>query len=200
MKDRILTNSTARWKMWALVALLTPSFAQAHVGAGQTSGVLHGLLHPVSGPDHVVAMLAVGLWAAQRGGRSIWIFPLSFVTAMSAGGLMGTAGISVPFVELGIVASVLILGLLVLCAVRLPLVAGSSLAGLFAVFHGHAHGVEMLETVSGLSYAIGFVLATGGLHAGGIGFGLLARQLAAPGLVRYAGGIAAAFGVYLLLF
>ena len=199
MKNSMRAKSTMWWTAWLLAMLLAPSLAQAHVGAGQTNGILNGLAHPVFGFDHVAAMVAVGLWAAQRGGRAVWVVPLSFMTAMSAGGAIGAAGIPIPFVEPGIAASVLVLGLLIAAAVQLPLLTSSVLVGLFAVFHGHAHGAEMPETVSGLAYGIGFVLATGLLHGCGIGLGLLARRWARPFLVRLAGGATVAFGVYLFI-
>jgi urease accessory protein len=159
---------------------------------------MHGLSHPLAGFDHIAAMVAVGLWAAQRGARSLWVVPLSFVIAMSVGGVIGATGISIPFVESGIGASVLVLGLLIAASVRIPLMASSLLVGLFAVFHGHAHGAELPETVSGLTYGIGFVLSTCLLHGCGIGLGFLAQRLTSPQLVRYAGGVTAAFGAYLL--
>ncbi len=191
---------STRWSAaWTLALLSVPLLAQAHVGVGQTSGIFNGLTHPAAGFDHIAAMVAVGLWAAQLGGTAVWIVPLSFVTAMTMGGALGAAGISIPFVEPGIAASVLVLGLLIAAAVRLPLFISGVLVGLFAVFHGHAHGAEMPETVSGLAYGIGFVLATGLLHSGGIGLGLLARKRAGSHLVRLAGGITAAFGFCLLI-
>ena len=182
---------------WMLATFLAPSLAYAHVGVGETSGFLHGLAHPVTGLDHIAAMVAVGLWAAQRGGRAVWVVPVTFVTIMSVGGLLGAAGVPVSFVEPGIIASVLVLGVLIAAAVRLPLVASSLLVGLFAIFHGHAHGVEMPESVSGLAYGVGFVLATGLLHGLGIGLGLLAQKLASPRAIRNAGGAITAIGVYL---
>jgi urease accessory protein len=118
---------------------------------------------------------------------------------MAVGGLVGTLGVSMPFAEPGIVASVFVLGVLMAAAIRLPLVASSLLVGLFAAFHGHAHGAEMPETASGLVYGLGFVLATGLLHCCGIGSGLLARQLGSPRLIRYAGGATAALGIYLFV-
>ncbi len=199
MKISLRAKSAMWWTAWAFAMLLAPSLAQAHVGVGQTSGILNGLAHPVFGFDHVAAMVAVGLWAAQRGGRAVWVVPLSFVTAMSAGGAIGAAGIPIPFVEPGIGASVLVLSLLIAAAVKLPLLTSGVLVGLFAVFHGHAHGAEMPETVSGMAYATGFVLATGFLHGCGIGLGQLAQKWARPHLVRLAGGAAVAFGVYLLI-
>jgi len=199
MKSHMRPYSPIQWLVSVLVVLVAPSLAHAHVGVGQTSGVLHGLAHPITGLDHIVAMIAVGLWAAQLGGRALWVVPLSFVTVMSVGGFLGTVGVSIPFVEPGIVASVLVLGVLIAAAIRLPLVAGSFLVGLFAVFHGHAHGAEMPETVSGLAYGIGFVLATGVLHCSGIGFGLLAQRLANPQVIRYAGGAIMALAIVLFI-
>ncbi len=198
MKKHMRENFTALSMAWIFFVLFTPSLAHAHVGVGEASGILHGLAHPMTGLDHIAAMVAVGLWAAQRGGRALWVVPLSFVTAMMVGGAMGAMGISIPFVELGIAASVLVLGLLIAAAFRLPLMMSSILVGLFAVFHGHAHGAEMPETMSGLAYGMGFILATGLLHGCGIGLGLIAQKLASPNLVRYAGGITAAFGAYLI--
>lgn len=182
---------------WGMAVLLLPALAYAHVGAGHPGGLVQGLLHPWMGVDHLVAMLAVGLWAAQRGGRAVWTMPLSFMAVMLLAGLIGMAGVSIPLIEPGIVASVLVLGLLIAAAVRLPLAASSALVGLFAVFHGHAHGAEMPATASGLAYAIGFVLATGVLHCCGIGLGRFTKRLAGPRLAQYAGGIIAVFGLYL---
>ena len=199
MKTCLVKSGTLRWMVCVLATCLLPSLAYAHVGVGQTSGFAHGFVHPLTGLDHIAAMVAVGLWAAQRGGRALWVVPLTFVGVMSVSGLLGALGVSVPLVEPGIVASVFVLGVLVAAAVRLPLVASSLIVGLFAVFHGHAHGAEMPETVSGLAYGLGFVLATGLLHGCGIGLGLLAGRLGSPRFVRYAGGATAALGVYLFV-
>lgn len=198
MNPHVKWNALARWMMCA-GALLAPTVVFAHVGAGQTSGFMSGQVHPVTGIDHVAAMMAVGLWAAQSGGKAVWGLPLCFMVAMAVGGALGGFGISIPFAEVGIAASVLVLGLFIATAVRLPWVAGSVLAGLFAVFHGHAHGAEMPGAVSGLSYGMGFVLATGLLHGIGIGCGLLARRLTGTRVVRHAGGAVAALGLYLLV-
>jgi urease accessory protein len=144
-------------------------------------------------------MFAVGLWAAQRGGRSLWVVPLTFVSVMICGAALGMAGVTIPFVEQGIVASVLLLGVLVAAAVRLPLVASAILVGLFAFCHGHAHGTEMPVTASGLAYGAGFVAATTSLIALGVGLGTTAQRLANSTWVRAAGGAIAGCGVYLLL-
>jgi len=186
-------------------ALLLPTFACAHTGVGETGGFLHGLAHPVSGLDHLCAMLAVGLWAAQMGGRPVWAVPLTFVGVMALGGVLGTLGISLPFVEPGIVLSVLLLGVLIAAAIRLPFWLSGSMVGLFALWHGHAHGAEMPAAASGMAYALGFMLATASLHIIGIGFGLGMQRLPVLSrvertrerIVRLTGAGIALCGVYL---
>ena len=125
-----------------LLVVFSPSIAAAHVGVGPAGGLVSGLAHPLGGLDHLCAMIGVGLWAAQRGGRAMWLVPLAFLGVMAIGGLIGMMGLAIPMVESGIVASVLILGCLVAAAVRLPLLATAGLVGLFALLHGHAHGLE----------------------------------------------------------
>lgn len=197
---RYSLNSSAVPLMAAVLSLfLAPATACAHVAVGQTSGLVQGILHPITGLDHIAAMVAVGLWAAQCGGRVVWTIPLTFMAIMAMGGLVGFAGISIPFVEPGIAASVLVLGLLMAAAVRLPLLMSSLLVGLFAMFHGHAHGTEMPLTVTGLAYGVGFVLSTGLLHGWGIAMGLLFQHAARPYIIRYAGGATAALGLYLFI-
>ncbi len=182
-----------------LAALIVPSLAHAHVGVGETSGFLHGVGHPLNGLDHICAMIAVGLWAAQMAGRSIWAVPLTFVGVMALGGFLGMMGVNLPFVEMGIVISVLALGIFVAASVRLPLAASVIIVGLFAAFHGHAHGAAMPEAASGLAYAAGFIVATALLHALGIGLGITIQRLARPQVVRFAGIAIALCGGYLLL-
>ena len=168
--------------------------AEAHVGIGTTSSFAAGFAHPLSGLDHMTVMVAVGLWAALKGGRAIWAWPLAFVGVMLFGGALGMLHVPVPFVEPGILASVVALGLLVALAVDLPVSAGVAIIGLFALFHGHAHGTEVPENAGGLEYMAGFALATALLHGVGIaaalGLGLKFR-----GLVRVAGAACAAVGV-----
>ena len=188
-------------RVFAVLAaiLLLPSLAHAHVGVGETGGFLHGMGHPLSGLDHICAMVAVGLWAAQMGGRAIWAVPLTFVGVMALAGALAMFGFHVPLVETGIVVSVLTLGVLIAAAVHLPLSSSIIIVGLFAIFHGYAHGAEMPETASALAYAAGFVGATAFLHACGIGLGIAIQKLASPAVVRFA-GIAIVFcGGYLLL-
>src|SRR5215467_3063695 len=131
MNNSLPFRSTLSLFTLCAAILAAPSFAQAHVGIGGTSGFLNGLAHPATGLDHICAMLAVGLWAAQRGGRAIWLVPLAFVSVMTIGGVLGMLAINIPFVEQGIVASVLVLGVLIAAAVRLPLVVSVLIVGLF---------------------------------------------------------------------
>lgn len=181
----------------ALAIVCGAGTAYAHVGVGPAHELLHGLEHPLTGIDHLCAMLAVGIWAAQRGGRALWLVPLSFVLVMTLGGALGMAGVTLPFVEPGIVLSLVVLGVLVAAAVRLPLVASVAIVGLFALAHGHAHGTEIPAVASGLAYAVGFILATACLHLTGIGFGLTMQRMHAAQIVRLAGVAIAACGVYL---
>jgi urease accessory protein len=172
--------------------------AYAHVGAGATSSFAAGLGHPFSGFDHMAVMIAVGLWAAIKGGKAIWAWPAAFVGVMLLGGVLGMLQVPVPFVEPGIAASVVALGLLVALAVDLPVSAGAAVIGLFALFHGHAHGTEVPVQAAGLDYLAGFALATLGLHLVGIlaGLGLGTRL---RGLVRASGLAVSAVGAGLVL-
>ena len=164
-------------RLAGVALLLAPALVHAHTGMpGHTHGLESGLAHPLTGLDHICAMFAVGLWAAQRGGRAIWLVPLTFVAVMGLGGGLATTGFQLPFVTQGAAASVLVLGILIATALRLPLAASAALVGLFAVFHGFAHGAETAKgTVSGVTYAIGLMLTTALLHLSGIGIGLLAH-------------------------
>jgi urease accessory protein len=185
----------------AALFMFAATSAEAHVGVGDTHGFVHGFAHPIGGIDHVLAMVAVGLFAAQLGGRALWLVPLAFVSMMGIGGALGVAGIGLPFVEIGIGLSVAVLGVVVAAEAHLPTAAAIALAGLFAVFHGHAHGTEMPETMSGLTYGLGFILATAALHATGIGLGLgLSRMTGAVGTraVQAGGGVIALAGLTIL--
>jgi urease accessory protein len=198
MKNSIRVTSTFSRTLPLLLIFLLPSLAQAHPGApGHTHGFSNGLLHPLTGLDHICAMVAVGLWAAQRGGRALWLVPLTFVSIMVVGGILGMGGVGIPYVEQGIAASVLVLGIFIAAAVRLPLAASMAIVGLFALFHGYAHGAEMPDSSSGFAYGIGFVVATASLHLSGIALGIAAQRFASAQLVRYLGGGIAACGVYL---
>lgn len=182
----------------ALLMLCFAPAVQAHVPGEQVSGLLSGLLHPVSGADHVLAMVAVGLWGAQLGAPAIWVLPLTFPIVMALGGLLGLLGVPLPGVEIGVSASALMLGGAVLSGRRVPLAAAAVLVGLFAIFHGHAHGSELPPGQSGLLYSLGFVVATGCLHAVGILIGTLQRWPAGRVALRLAGGaVGVAGGLFL---
>jgi urease accessory protein len=177
---------------------LFPVLAHAHPGHSH-AGFAAGAAHPVSGLDHILAMFAVGLWAVQLGRRALWAVPASFVAMMTVGGALGMAGISLPFVEQGILVSVLLLGLLVATATRIPVAASMLLVSVFALFHGHAHGVEMPVSAAGFSYSAGFVVATALLHGSGILAGLMAARFAKENWLRAAGGSIVACGCALML-
>ncbi len=179
-----------------LAALAAP--ALAHVETGQAAGFLAGLAHPVSGLDHVLAMIAVGLWGAQLGAPAIWLLPVTFPLVMALGGFLGLLGAPLPGVEIGIAASAILLGAAVMTERRLPLYAAAALVGFFAVFHGHAHGTELPPGQSGLLYSLGFVVATGCLHAIGIAIGAMHRWPAGRIALRFAGGGVGLAGVFFL--
>lgn len=179
-----------------LTMLATP--AMAHTGVGEVSGLMAGLAHPVSGLDHILAMVAVGILAVQLGGRGLWLAPASFVSMMALGGVFGGIGIGVPFVEQGIIGSVIILGAVVAWGGKMPLPAAMSLVGVFAMFHGYVHGTEMPLNAHGLEYSIGFILVTATLHALGMGLSLALRayvETSAMLVARVGGAAIAAAGV-----
>lgn len=185
----------------ATVLTLFPGAAFAHTGQGAAAGLSHGIMHPLSGLDHILAMVLVGILAFQIGGRAIWLLPVSFLTAMAGSGLMGIAGIPVPFVEQGIMLSVVVLGAVVAFGFVTPVPLAAAVVGLFAVFHGYAHGAEMPETASGVAYGAGFLAATAVLHGVGIGIGaLLAHVVRTRGLAlaRWVGSAASLTGIALL--
>ena len=190
--------------LWlTLLALcLAPTAALAHPAVGGTSGFMHGFMHPLSGLDHQLAMIMVGIFAYQLGGRALWLVPLTFVAVMAFGGFLGIAGGQVPFVELGIALSVIVLGAVVAFGVKAPVAVAMAVVGLFAIFHGHVHGSEMPLDVAGATYGAGFMLATALLHLVGIfiGFliGMTSRSLG-DNVYRLAGGLASVAGVALLL-
>jgi len=177
---------------------LWPLAAGAHVESGQAGGFLSGLSHPVSGLDHVVAMVAVGLWGAQLGMPALWVLPVAFPMLMAFGGMLGLVGIPLPGVEIGIALSAVVLGALVLGRVRLPLAAAVAVVAFFAVFHGHAHGTELEAGQNAMLYSLGFVIATGLLHGVGIAIGLIQRWEIGRQALRGAGALVAAAGVYFL--
>jgi urease accessory protein len=180
----------------SVLVLALPIFAQAHPGHDGhdlTWSFNTGFGHPLSGWDHLLAMVAVGLWAAVLGGRARWLVPAAFVGTMMIGAIGGHLGLSLPGIEQGIAASLFVLGLLIAFSVRLPVALSMGVVALFALFHGCAHGAEMPATSSGLTYGAGFVLATALLHATGLGLGTLLHKQ--PSLARITGGAVAAAGV-----
>ena len=177
----------------AFVMIAAPVYA--HSGEGLAGGLVSGLLHPILGWDHLVAMVAVGLWGAFLGMPAIWILPVVFPLVMALGGAMGVIGIPVPAVEMGIAASSLVLGLLIAAGARAPLWVAMAIIGAFAIFHGHAHGTELPEAANPIAYAVGFVLATGLLHTIGIGLGFITRLPRGVVAVRATGLIIAITGL-----
>ena len=165
----------ARYITMAMALILAASPAQAHIRQGEATGFLSGLAHPVSGLDHIIAMVAVGLWGAQLGAPAIWLLPVTFPMVMAFGGFLGLIGIPLPGVEIGIALSGVLLGAMVLLEVKAPLYVAAVLVGIFGLYHGHAHGAELPPGENGLLYSLGFVLATGALHAAGIAIGTVHR-------------------------
>lgn len=174
---------------------LLSTMANAHTGGGITGGFISGLSHPVLGWDHVVAMVAVGLWGAFLGMPAIWILPIVFPLVMAFGGSLGVMGIPVPSIETGIAVSSIVLGLMVAFAVRPPIWIAAIIVAAFAIFHGHAHGTELPGAANPLAYSVGFVVATGLLHLFGIAFGLLVRWPLGKIAVQTGGGLIALAGV-----
>jgi len=181
-----------------LASLAVPPSAWAHIQAGEVAGFLSGIHHPISGWDHVLAMVAVGLWGAQLGAPALWLLPITFPIVMSLGAMMGLLGIPLPGVEIGIALSAIVLGAMVLTEKRPSLWVAACIVGFFAIFHGHAHGTELPAGQSGLLYSAGFVMATGCLHGVGIAIGFIHRWSVGCRILRMAGGFVAVAGMYFL--
>jgi urease accessory protein len=196
-----MTNYQSIFKTVLSVLILSflPSLVHAHVGVGAASGWVHGMLHPFLGLDHLCAMLAVGLWAKQMGGRATWSIPLTFVSVMALGGLLGLTAMPLPFIEGGILLSLLALGFLVAAAIQLPLLVSASIVAVFALFHGYAHGAEMPQSASGLGYALGFMLSTAMLHFAGIAMATGFARIGRPQWSRLIGACIAMLGGALYL-
>jgi urease accessory protein len=170
-------NRTRSFSLAIAACLAAVAFspdAFAHTGAGATTGFAYGFAHPIGGLDHVLAMVAVGLFAYLLKGKALWLVPAAFVGTMALGGIVGVFGIPVPLVEIGIALSVVAIGAMIAFGKSVPIAAAMAVVGVFAVFHGHAHGAEMPAAASGLAYGLGFMLATASLHAAGVlaGFGI----------------------------
>jgi len=177
-----------------LTLWLFPLSASAHQETGTIGGFTSGFHHPLTGLDHIAAMVAVGLWGAFLGAPAMWVLPVVFPLVMAFGGALGVLGVPLPGGEIGIALSSVILGISVAFAIRPPLWVAALIVGLFAIFHGHAHGVEMPQAANATTYAIGFVIATGLLHLSGIAFGLLVRWSWGQKLVRLGGSAIALVG------
>lgn len=187
-----------------LIAFVTATLgnagpAAAHTVDGAGSGFASGFTHPLFGVDHLLAMLAVGIWGAQIGGRQVWTLPVAFPLVMALGGILGMTGVPVPHVETGIALSVLALGLVIALALRPPEALAFLLIAVFAMFHGYAHGVELPQAADPTAYATGFVVATGLIHLAGIGIGLTIGRLLEGKVARGIGGLIALGGIYFLL-
>lgn len=179
-------------------ALLWCGVAAAHVQPSGATTLLGGLTHPVTGLDHVVAMVAVGLWGAQLGAPAIWLLPITFPVVMAFGGMIGLMGIPLPGVEIGIGLSAVLLGIMVAGELRPPMPVACALVAFFAIFHGHAHGAELPPGANGVLYSIGFVIATGSLHVCGICIGLIHRWPWGATVLRAGGALIALTGVVFL--
>lgn len=177
-----------------LLLLLLPLTAHAHTETGSIGGFLSGFRHPLTGLDHIVAMVAVGLWGAYLGAPAMWLLPVVFPVVMAFGGALGVLGVPVPAVETCIALSGVMLGLAVALAARPPLWVAAVMVGFFAIFHGHAHGTELPAAANAMTYAVGFVVATGLLHLSGIAFGLLVRWPWGRIVVRAGGAAIALIG------
>jgi urease accessory protein len=192
---------TMRFLLALAILALSPTLAFAHAGADHAVGFIHGFAHPIGGLDHVLAMVAVGVFAYVLGGRSLWLVPLSFVAMMEVGFALGLAQFKLPFVELGIALSSIAIGAAAAMGRPMPVALAMSLVGAFAIFHGHAHGAEMPTDSSGLTYAAGFVAATALLHLSGIAAtASIASMIGRHGRLaaRLAGGLFAAGGIGVL--
>lgn len=182
-----------------ILFLVATASAQAHSEGGEAGGFISGFTHPLFGADHIVAMVAVGLWGAFLGAPAVWLLPVIFPTVMAFGGALGVMGVPLPAIETGIALSGIVLGLMVLLATKPPIWVAAVLVGIFAIFHGHAHGTELPTSANPMTYSIGFVISTGLLHLSGIALGLLTRFPWGIPLVRGCGGVIACVGLGFLL-
>ena len=183
----------------SLVLITVPGLVFAHAPEGAGGGFLTGFLHPIMGFDHLVAMVAVGLWGAFLGDRALWILPIVFPTIMAVGAAIGILGLEIPLVEFVIALSGVVLGALIALRFRAPLAIAMVLVGIFAIFHGYAHGLEMPEQISAMTYGAGFVIGTGLLHLAGIGLGFATRLPRGELLVRGCGGVISVVGLTYLV-
>jgi urease accessory protein len=195
---RTRQQAVARRMAVLVPVLLWTQVALAHPQQGEAKGFLTGFRHPISGLDHVLAMVAVGLWGAQLGSPAIWVLPVAFPMVMAFGGMLGLMGVPLRETEYGIAASAILLGAAVLFEVRPPHAIAAVLVAFFAIFHGHAHGTELPPGESGLLYSIGFVIATGCLHGVGIGIGVVHRWIWGQRILRFAGAFVMLAGIFFM--
>jgi urease accessory protein len=194
---RMMSWSTRCLLALTLASVASPAFA--HSENGVAIDFWGGFTHPIFGPDHVIAMVAVGLWGAFLGAPAIWLLPVVFPLVMALAGAFGVIGVPLPGVEIGIAVSAIMLGAMVALAAKPPLWIAAVLVGAFAIFHGHAHGAELPIGADAVSFSMGFVVATGMLHLGGITFGTLSRWPSGRIAVRAAGAVIALIGVAYLV-
>jgi urease accessory protein len=187
-----------RWVGAVFTIMLCVQATYAHVQKGEAAGFVSGFRHPISGLDHVLAMVAVGLWGAQLGAPAVWLLPVAFPMVMAIGGMLGLLGVHLPGIEFGIAASAILLGFAVLSEARPPIALAAALVAFFAIFHGYAHGTELPAGQSGLLYSVGFVIATGCLHGVGITIGTVHRWGWGQKLLRVAGAGVAMGGVFFM--
>lgn len=180
------------------VFLGAPLLAHAHMAGGETGGFVNGFEHPLSGWDHILAMVAVGVWGAQLGGQAIWLLPVMFPLVMACGGFLGLIGVPIPGIEIGIALSAVVLGAMVLLECKPPMWLCLTIVSAFAIFHGHAHGSELPAGSNAALFSIGFVIATGSLHGVGIALGLVHKWRAGKMVLRGAGAIICLGGCFFL--
>ena len=193
-----MKNNLQIFSLISAIILLLPKAVFAHVGNMETTSFGSGFMHPIQGMDHFLAMFAVGLWAAQMGGGALWKVPSVFVLLMIFGGALAISGFYVPYVEEGILVSVLVLGIMIAASLKLPMVISAFIVGLFAVFHGYAHGAEMPLAMRAVQYSLGFALGTAVLHMAGIAGGIMLSKTNTERVIRYAGGAIACGGIFLV--
>lgn len=173
--------------------------AMAHTGMNESIGLMAGLEHPLSGIDHILAMVAVGFLASQIGGYALWAMPIAFIIVMTFGGILGALQFSVPLIESGIIASVLILGIIIASSMRFSIPVSILIVGFFAIFHGFAHGMEMSIHYHAVAYSAGFAFTTAMLHGIGILMGIWLQQLHFYNVQRWVGGLITLGGIYLVI-
>lgn len=192
------SRSSSRNAVFGLLLLGCAAGANAHTGEGAIGGLISGFLHPITGFDHLLAMVAVGIWGATLGRPLVWALPVAFPLLMVVGGVLGITGVPLPYVESGIAVSVVVLGLAIAVAWRAPVAVALAIVAAFGVFHGYAHGKELPEAASPAGYVAGFVLSTGLLHLTGIALGMVKGLPKGTQMLRASGGLIAAAGVWIL--